>query len=181
MPAWVLSLSRYKNTPLPHEHLVPSPIKPPHLSALGTFCNFPNTAIMTITIAQDAELMTNLVSAVAVPASRRFFAFTDEEKNPAVLSHSSKNTLDVVINVDGKPQLKDLGAIWNLPGDVQACCLMQDTDMQLSIAVATLVEPDKSRFYLIYGVMPADLLTYSSSKVAEGNDLFPTIHDIFMV
>lgn len=134
-----------------------------------------------ISITQDAELITNLISANPVPASNRFFAFTDEQNNPAVLSHSQDNKLDLIINVDGKPQLKNLGEIWGLSGAVQACALLQDTEKSVFIAVATDAGDEKSRLYLIYNTKPADLLTYDADKIVEGSDLFPKIHGIYMV
>ncbi|KAK3379361.1 hypothetical protein B0T24DRAFT_152734 [Lasiosphaeria ovina] len=177
MPAWVLSLSRYKNglgIPLPHEHLVLSPIKLLHLSSHktkpSTIFPTPPSCRQPITIAQGVELMTNLVSAVAVPASRRFFAFTT-----AARIHSTWSSMSTA-----SPSSRTWGPYGTSLGMFKLCCLVQDTDMTLSIAVATLVESDKSRFYLIYGVMPADPLTHPSSKVAEGNGLFPTIYDIYM-
>jgi hypothetical protein len=74
---------------------------------------------MTITIAHDAELIATIVSANSVPAVNRFFAFTDEQKNPAVLSHGDDGKLNLNIHIDGKSQKCDLGAVWNLRSEVQ--------------------------------------------------------------
>lgn len=134
-----------------------------------------------ITLAQDAELLTNLVSANPVPATKQFFVFNDELKHPAILSRSSDDKLELIINIDGRPHLRNLGNIWGLSGHVQACALLQDEDLTVSIAVATGADNGKSQFYLIHNVKPADLLNYASDNIAKASDLFPEIHGIYIV
>ncbi|RSL98350.1 hypothetical protein CEP52_010361 [Fusarium oligoseptatum] len=134
---------------------------------------------MTITIAQDAELMTNIIAANPVPASRRFFAFTDEQKHPAILSQSEDLKLLLTIHIDGKPQQKNLGEIWGLSGDVQSCHLVQASDLKVFITVATDAGDSNSHFYLIQGVMPSELLISDSDKITEATGLFPTVHGIY--
>ncbi|KAH8586882.1 hypothetical protein B0O99DRAFT_700518 [Bisporella sp. PMI_857] len=133
-----------------------------------------------ISITQDAELMTNIISANPVPASNRFFAFTDEKTHPSVISHGQDGKLDLIINVNDKPQLKNLGEIWKISGSVRAISLLQDVNLKVWIAVATDAGGGKSRFYLIYDVKPTALLSYSKDNIVEASDLLPEIHGIYM-
>ncbi|KAF9636469.1 hypothetical protein BFW01_g7365 [Lasiodiplodia theobromae] len=134
-----------------------------------------------INITQDVELMSNFVAANPVPASNRFSVIRDEKGNPAILSHSSGDKLELIIEVDGKPQIADLGQIWQLPGRVQAFDVVQRADLRVFIAVATGASGQgKSHFSLIQDVMPSALLTFTADNLATASETFAQIHEVYM-
>ncbi|KDQ53519.1 hypothetical protein JAAARDRAFT_209881 [Jaapia argillacea MUCL 33604] len=133
-----------------------------------------------ITITQDAEFMVNMVSANPIPAGNRFFAFNDENLNPAVLSHSQDNKLELVLEVDGTAQLFDFGQICGLSGDVQAVGLLQDADLNVWIAVATDAGNSLSNLYLIINLQPSALLAPPSDSIIKSSDTFAEIHGLYM-
>ncbi|OJD34160.1 outer membrane protein [Diplodia corticola] len=134
-----------------------------------------------VKITQDAELMSNFVSANPVPASNRFSVIRDEKGNPAVLSHSEDDKLNLIINVDGRPQLADLGAIWKLPGRVHAFDVTQRADLSVWVAVATAADDGgKSHFSLIQNVQPSALLAFAAEKLTRASKSFSRIHEVYM-
>ncbi|KDQ56881.1 hypothetical protein JAAARDRAFT_179577 [Jaapia argillacea MUCL 33604] len=133
-----------------------------------------------ITITQDAEFMVNMVSANPIPAGNRFFAFNDENLNPAVLSHSQDNKLELVLEVDGTAQLFDLGKICGLSGDVQAVGLLQDANLNVWIAVATDAGDSLSNLCLIINLQPSALLDPPAASIIKSADAFTKIHGLYM-
>ena len=139
-----------------------------------------------ITITQDAEFMVNLVSANPIPAGNYFFAFSDENSNPAVLSHSEDNKLNLVLEVNGTAQLFDFGNICGLSGDVQAFALLQDSDLNVWVAVATDAGTDDngddwSNLYLIINLQPSALLDPPADNIIQASDTYKKIQGMYMV
>lgn len=134
-----------------------------------------------ITITQDAELMTNILTANPVPVANAFAAFTDVQNNPGVVSHSQDNKLEAIVHVNGKPQMFDLNEIWKIKGDIQAFGLWQDANHHLWIAIAAEAKEAESRFYLIYDVDPNTLLSFSTGHIIEATGNYAKIHAVYMV
>jgi hypothetical protein len=134
-----------------------------------------------ITISQDAEFMVNLVSANPVPSGNRFFAFSDENMNPAILSHSEDNKLNLVLEVDATAQLYDLGDICGLSGDLQAFAALQDSDLNVWIAAGTDAGNGSSNFYFIINLKPSQLLNPPTDNIIQASGTFPQISGMYMV
>ncbi|PVF91371.1 hypothetical protein CPB86DRAFT_878560 [Serendipita vermifera] len=133
-----------------------------------------------VTITQSAEFMTNLVSANPIPAGYRFFAFNDEHLHPAVLSHSEDHKLNLVLEVDGVPQLFDFGDICKLSGKIQAVALAQDSDLNIWAAVATDSGDGFSDLYLIVNLRPNELLDPPAANIIKASNRYPQIHGLHM-
>ena len=137
-----------------------------------------------ITITQDSELMTNLISANPIPAGNRFIAFRDHNLDPAVFSLSDDQKLNLVITVNGEPNLIDFGntsGLYTKHTKIQAFDVKQAPDSGLNICIATEAIDGRSDFYLIHDIKPSELLKpVAADRIVKGSG-FPGTHHIFMV
>ncbi|GMG13227.1 unnamed protein product [Aspergillus oryzae] len=114
-----------------------------------------------ITVTKDGELMTNYVTINPVPADEVFGAFTDHEKQPAVMSISEDSILYLVISDGGKVTRIDFGrssGIVKGERKVLAFAVQQSLDGTLDICMAVDKPTSGCRFYLLHAIRPEDLL-----------------------
>ena len=136
-----------------------------------------------IIIKHDSELMRNYVAANPVPAGERFAVFKDLQEEPAVLALSDDSRLNLVMVVNGSATKIDFEKSSGIAKDgvkVQAFAVKQASDTTLDICITTEASNNKSNFWLLHGIKPADLLEQiPTSKITRGT--FPSVRHIFMV
>ncbi|KAF7615700.1 hypothetical protein F9C07_2285063 [Aspergillus flavus] len=136
-----------------------------------------------ITVTKDGELMTNYVTINPVPADEVFGAFTDHEKQPAVMSLSEDSILYLVISNGGKVTRIDFGrssGIVKGERKVLAFAVQQSLDGTLDICMAVDKPTSGCRFYLLHAIRPEDLLQpIPPSKIIEAAN-FPIVAHIYM-
>lgn len=128
--------------------------------------------------------MTNYATINPVPADEVFGAFTDHEKQPAVMSLSEDNILYLIISDNGKVSRFDFGQSSGLVGEnrkVLAFAVQQALDGTLDICMAVDKPTPGCRFYLLHAILPEELLQkIPRSKVIDAVN-FPMVAHIFMV
>lgn len=134
-----------------------------------------------ISFTEDSELMTNLLPANPVPAGNRFVAIRDADSNPALVSLSQDNKLNLIIKRVGAPKLVDLGSLYGLTTKVLAFDVYQDPELNLWFAIATDAGNNQCNFYLIVNVAAKDVLTPPSGSIVGSEAKYPLIHAIFIV
>lgn len=139
-----------------------------------------------ISIIQDSEFMTNLIPANPIPAGKRFKAFQDQNANPAIFSLGEDAVLNLIITenvtpVQVAPVQEDFGQICKFSGAVKAFDLLQNSDMSLSIVVATDAGNNLCNLYILNNIMPSDLLQPDPTKILTAGSTYPLVYDIFLV
>lgn len=134
-----------------------------------------------ITISQDSEFMTNLLPANPVPAGKQFFAFQDQNSNPAVFSLGEDNILNLITTKNRITSRVDFGALCKLSGKVLAFDIQQNPDNSLSIVVATDAGGSHCNVYTLLNMLPANLLAPLPSSITFAGGTYPIVYDIFLV
>ena len=125
--------------------------------------------------------MKNLLVANPLPTGKRFVVIKDQESNPGVVSLGQHSKLNLIIKVDGKPRLVDLGSLFGLSGNVQAFGVHQDTDLKILFVVATEAGADESNVYLVASLTPQELLSPPKASIIKSPDSYSKVHGIYMV
>ncbi|RYN85351.1 hypothetical protein AA0120_g8807 [Alternaria tenuissima] len=128
-------------------------------------------------IEQDSELFINYVSAQAVPAGKRFFAFADELGAPAILSLSSDGVLNIFKQDKGRLDSRDFGALCGVTGTIVALAATQCSDSTVCIAFAARTSHG-SQVTILPMIETASLFTPDRNKLVSSVENLPLVHDI---
>ena len=159
-------------------------------------------------VTTDAELMTNYVSAVPVPAGSHFVTVLDENLQTIVLSLSndkvpqlqiskhihtsnrptvamSANTKRYAVrhNTEGVQYLFDLGSCFDLPADaiIQSFAIVQAADRTLYLAFAYLRDSTSSHVVLARPFAPSDLHKGAKLQKIPSDGKIGTVRKMYMV
>ena len=134
-----------------------------------------------ITIQQDAEMMTNLISANPVPAGSRFVAIKDENSMPAVFALGQDKKLNLIVNRAGVPTLVDFGSACKIAGTISAFDVRQETNLRVHVAVASVLENGNNQLTVAFDLDPSQLDGTADVPLVKSTVTIPTVHSIFMV